>query len=112
MDQRIVQFAGRLREAGVRVSTSETLNAIEGAAALGEISDRAVFRDALRALLVKEHRDIPTFDTLFERFFGSFSPLISSCQPSDPARASDWGISDPDSSDGRARVGASGIISS
>lgn len=66
-----MEFVGSLRRAGVRVSTSESLDAIGGLPLLGGLGDREAVRDSLRALLVKNHGDAPTFDRLFELFFAA-----------------------------------------
>ncbi len=71
MEARLVEFVGSLRRAGVRVSTSESLDAIGGLPLLGELGDREAVRDSLRALLIKNHGDQPTFDRLFDLFFAA-----------------------------------------
>jgi uncharacterized protein with von Willebrand factor type A (vWA) domain len=71
MEGRLVEFVDALRRAGVRVSTSETLDAISGLAALDDVSDRAAVRDSLRAMVIKNRPDQPTFDRLFDLFFSS-----------------------------------------
>lgn len=71
MEARLVEFVGSLRRAGVRVSTSESLDAIGGLPYLGELGDREAVRDSLRALLIKNHGDQPTFDRLFDLFFAA-----------------------------------------
>lgn len=68
MIDRLVEFVRTLRHAGVRVSMAETMDAAE-ALRLTPISDRSIFKRSLQASLIKEHEDLPTFDTLFEQFF-------------------------------------------
>jgi uncharacterized protein with von Willebrand factor type A (vWA) domain len=65
--ERLVQFVDSLREAGVRVSPAETLDAVCAAAAIG--IERPLLRAALAAALVKDHADRDTFDAAFDRFF-------------------------------------------
>ena len=71
MHRKILEFANLLRKSGVRVSVAEALDAYR---ALDELSldDRAVFRDALRAAMVKRSDDVPTYDQLFDLFWSGF----------------------------------------
>jgi len=71
VQKRILEFANLLRKSGVRVSVAESLDAFT---ALDEISirDREVFRDALRATMVKRAMDVPTYDRLFELYWSGF----------------------------------------
>lgn len=73
MDDRLIDFIAALRSAGVRVSVAESADALRAMAAAG-ITDREVFRLALRATLVKEARDREAFDELFPSFFGTGAP--------------------------------------
>ncbi len=68
MQKKILEFTNILRKSGIRVSTSEAIDAF---AALDELSldDREVFRDALRSTMVKRGEEVPTFDELFELFW-------------------------------------------
>lgn len=68
MDKVINRFVWLLRLQDVRVSPAETIDALR---ALGEldISDRAAVKAALAGTLVKDQRDLPIFETTFERFF-------------------------------------------
>lgn len=71
MEKKIVEFANLLRGAGVRVSVAETLDAFR---AIDELSldDRELFRDALRATLVKRSDDVDTYDRLFDLYWSGF----------------------------------------
>ncbi|GAA3530850.1 VWA domain-containing protein [Amycolatopsis ultiminotia] len=69
MQATIHRFARLLRAAGVRVSVSEVVDALAGAAAPGVLAERALLREVLRASLVKDHRDDERFDELFDAFF-------------------------------------------
>lgn len=73
MEQRIIDFIAGLRAAGVRISIAESADAFRAVEALG-VQDRERFRVALRATLVKEGQDVPTFEQLFPLFFGSDAP--------------------------------------
>jgi uncharacterized protein with von Willebrand factor type A (vWA) domain len=73
MEQRIVDFIAGLRAAGVRVSIAESADAFRGVDFLG-VMDKNIFRETLRATLVKDAKDAPMFDTLFPLYFGSGGP--------------------------------------
>jgi len=74
VDERILEFIGDLRRAELRVSTTEALDALQAAAEIG-LADRDGFRTALAATLVKEVRDLPAFDRLFDLFFFDLKAL-------------------------------------
>jgi uncharacterized protein with von Willebrand factor type A (vWA) domain len=73
MDHRIVQFISALRASGVRISLAESADAFHAIEQMG-IQDREQFRISLRATLVKEARDLETFEKLFPVFFHSSQP--------------------------------------
>jgi uncharacterized protein with von Willebrand factor type A (vWA) domain len=73
MDKRIIDFITALRAAGVRVSLAESADAMRAIEAAG-IADKDWFRLALRATLVKEARDVPTFEKLFGEYFATGDP--------------------------------------
>jgi uncharacterized protein with von Willebrand factor type A (vWA) domain len=75
MEGRIIDFAGVLRRNGVRVSTAETLEALQACELLG-LSSREVFKDTLRATMVKRTSDIEAFDELFDVFFSGIGDMI------------------------------------
>src|SRR5437870_1244691 len=68
MDQRILEFIGDLRRAEIRISPSEALDALAASAEVG-LGDRETFKSTLAATLIKEFRDQPTFDRLFNLYF-------------------------------------------
>ncbi|HXH84534.1 MAG TPA: VWA domain-containing protein [Candidatus Tectomicrobia bacterium] len=68
MEGRILEFIGDLRRAEMRISTSEALDALSAAAELG-VADRETFKASLAATLVKEARDLETFERLFNLYF-------------------------------------------
>ena len=71
MQRKILEFTSLLRKSGIRVSTAESIDAF---VALDELSieDREVFKDALRATMVKRGEDVPTYDELFDLFWSGF----------------------------------------
>jgi uncharacterized protein with von Willebrand factor type A (vWA) domain len=74
VDQRILEFIGDLRRAELRVGTTEALDALQAAAEVG-LADRDSFRAALAATLVKEARDLPAFERLFDLYFFDLKAL-------------------------------------
>ncbi|MGD2079274.1 MAG: VWA domain-containing protein [Chloroflexota bacterium] len=73
MDSSVVDFVRGLRAAGVRVSLAESMDAMQAIGTLG-VRDKEIFRQSLRATLVKEAVDFPVFDELFPLYFGSGGP--------------------------------------
>ena len=68
MEERILEFIGDLRRAELRISTSEALDALSASAEVGLV-DRETFKSTLAATLVKEARDLETFDRIFNLYF-------------------------------------------
>jgi uncharacterized protein len=71
VQRKLIDFTNLLRKSGVRVSVAETLDAF---VALDEVSigEREVFKDALRATMVKRGEDIPAFEHLFDLYWSAF----------------------------------------
>ena len=82
MESRILQLIAALRASGVRVSLAESAEAFSAVDLMG-IQDREHFRLSLRATLIKDVKDIPTFEKLFPLFFGSGQPPMMGGNPSD-----------------------------
>lgn len=70
MDTRVVEFVSALRARGVRVSLAESADSLRAIEAIG-VLDRKLFKNALKATLIKELADVPAFEQLFPMFFGS-----------------------------------------
>jgi len=70
MDAVVVRFIRLLKRAGVGISPSETIDALQALSCV-TLTDREAVRMVLRATLVKKLRDIPVFDALFDLFFVS-----------------------------------------
>jgi uncharacterized protein with von Willebrand factor type A (vWA) domain len=64
------RFVRLLRLHGVRVSTAEVIDAMRAVAQPSVLDDRAVLKAALAVSLVKDRRDLATYDLVFDRFFG------------------------------------------
>jgi uncharacterized protein with von Willebrand factor type A (vWA) domain len=62
-----LRFINELRTAGLRISISESMDALRAVAAIGV--ERDMFCEALAACLVKEEEDRFVFDETFARFF-------------------------------------------
>ncbi|MEW6028298.1 MAG: VWA domain-containing protein [Chloroflexota bacterium] len=82
MESRILQLISALRASGVRVSLAESAEAFSAVDLMG-IQDREQFRLSLRATLIKDVKDIPTFEKLFPLFFGSGTPPMMGGNPTD-----------------------------
>ncbi len=68
MDRTLTQFIKALRNADVRISPAETLDAM-GALELVGFHDRAFLKDSLALVLPKTPDEKQTFDTTFDQFF-------------------------------------------
>jgi uncharacterized protein with von Willebrand factor type A (vWA) domain len=79
MDERLEDFAQLLRQNGLRISPSEVADANQASLLVG-FEERAAFRGALRATLVKRGQDAPVFDRLFELYFTGAKDLIDGLQ--------------------------------
>ncbi len=73
MDQRIVEFIRTLRAAGVRISVAENADARNAVDEIG-LYERGAFRSALKTTLIKEQKDVPTFEHFFPLFFHTGAP--------------------------------------
>lgn len=69
MEAGVHRFVRVLRLFGLRVSVSEAMDAMRGAAQPGVLAERETLREALRMTLVKDRRDHALFDELFTAFF-------------------------------------------
>lgn len=69
MEATLHRFVRLLRLGGLRISIPEALDAMRCAGQPGVLTSRAVLRTALRVSLVKDQRDEPIFDEIFEAFF-------------------------------------------
>ncbi len=87
MDERILEFIGDLRRAELRISPSEALDALAATAEVG-LGARDLFKSALASTLVKEARDGPTFERIFNLYFLDLQALGEGLQkalgPEDP----------------------------
>ena len=68
MDAAINRFVCHLKRNGVRISPSESIDAMQALACV-TLADRDTARTVLRSTLIKDAHDITVFDELFELFF-------------------------------------------
>lgn len=73
MERRIAEFIAGLRAAGVRISLAESADAMRAIEQAG-ITDRELFKLAMRASLIKDAKDFETFHELFPLYFGKDAP--------------------------------------
>lgn len=85
-DEVVLELAGVVRRAGVRVSPAESMDAVRAAAEVG-LADREDLRAALAACLVKREEDRPAFDRAFDGVFleRGAAPLGALASEADPA---------------------------
>lgn len=81
MDARLEDFAGLLRQNGLRVSPAELADAARAVLLVG-LEQRELFRSALRSTLVKRGTDAQVFDKLFELYFTGAKDLVEGLQGS------------------------------
>lgn len=92
MESPLLEFISVLRKNRVRISTAETLDAMEVAATVG-YGDRTLLRSALAATLAKSEQEKHIFRDCFDRFFDAFPD--SEQEPVD-SEATDDSASDTD----------------
>ena len=75
MEEKLLEFVNLLRKSGIRVSTSENVEAFQAVRML-HLSDRRIFKSALAATLIKRASDLSAFDNLFEMYFSGLSTIL------------------------------------
>ena len=75
MESKLVDFAGLLRQNGIRVSLAETMDTFRALDVVGLRSAAAV-KDALRATLVKRAVDVPAYNALFDLYFSGAGAIV------------------------------------
>jgi uncharacterized protein with von Willebrand factor type A (vWA) domain len=104
MDQLLTQFIGALRNADIRISTAETLDALTTVELVG-YSDRRLLKDSLALVLPKTLDEKAAFDTCFDQFF-SFGDRAS--RPPTTAALDDEPSSDSAGQAGNGQAGTGG----
>jgi uncharacterized protein with von Willebrand factor type A (vWA) domain len=69
MDKKILEFAGLLRKAGIKISHSEVADCLKALVLTG--LDKSLFYNVLAATLIKDNWDYPIFDKIFHYYFDS-----------------------------------------
>jgi uncharacterized protein with von Willebrand factor type A (vWA) domain len=110
MDTLLTNFIRALRNADVRISTSETLDAFRTAQLVG-YSNRERLKDSLSLVLPKTIDEKAAFDACFERFFSSrnvqpIEPLDSDMGSQDSAGTGQDGSGNGDSESRGTRAAA------
>ena len=75
MDDKIISFVGLLRQNGVRVSFSESMDTFRALDLVG-LGSRGGVKDVLRTTLVKRAVDVPTYDQLFDLYFSGVGEIV------------------------------------
>jgi hypothetical protein len=75
MDDKIVAFCALLRQNGLRISVSETMDAMRALGLVG-LGDRDTVRATLRTTAVKRAVDVEVFERVFDLFFSGMSQVI------------------------------------
>lgn len=75
MQKRMVEFIRALRAAGLRISLAESQDAMFGVDYAG-VKDAAAFKNTMKAALVKNRKDQPTFEYFFPLFFSNSKPPL------------------------------------
>ncbi|MEM9773008.1 MAG: VWA domain-containing protein [Chloroflexota bacterium] len=75
MDNRVIEFVRGLRAAGVRVSLAESREAMQAIQIMG-VRDKSLFRETLRATMIKEVSSYRVFDELFPLYFSADDPPL------------------------------------
>src|SRR5215204_1688904 len=75
MDDKIIEFTHLLRENGLKISSAENMDTFSALGLIG-IRNRQLFKDALRATLVKRVVDISVYDELFDLYFTGLGEIV------------------------------------
>ena len=87
MERAITDFVRTLRNAEIRVSPAETLDAMRALRVTG-YADRALLKSALAATLVKTIEEKSVFDECFERYF-SWQDVAQNAEAHPPSEATE-----------------------
>ncbi len=88
MEGGLHRFVRLLRLHGVRVSTAEAIDAMHAVAVPGVLDQRELLRAALAVCLVKDRRDLATYEMVFDRFFG-LRPVVEDTEEDAHSHAHD-----------------------
>lgn len=85
MEAALARFCALLKTRGVDVGLSQLLDAAAAVDLVG-VQDQDLFREALRATLVKSPYELNPFDEAFEEFFASLARRLSQAYEADAER--------------------------
>lgn len=80
VEERVLDFIGDLREAGIPVTVSESMDACR-AIQVAPLAGTGALREALRTTLVKTESDYEVFDAVFDQFFCGAAALTAGEPP-------------------------------
>lgn len=95
MEARIAEFAEVLRQNGLKIGVSETMDAVTASAMVG-LDDRERFRATLQATLCKRSGDVETFGRAFEFFFSGAAHTLAGIDASLARRIAEEGLLEGD----------------
>lgn len=95
VDSRLVEFAEVLRQNGLKVAVSETLDAAQALKAI-DLSEPEPVRAALRASLCKRASDVDTFDRAFDFFFSGAAKAFAGLDAALARRIEEEGLLEGD----------------
>ncbi|MCC6334205.1 MAG: VWA domain-containing protein [Myxococcales bacterium] len=95
MEARVVELVEVLRQNGLKVSVSETKDAVLALAEVG-VADREATRAVLAATLCKRASDVATFDKAFDFFFSGASKTLENLDASLLDRIQEEGLLEGD----------------
>jgi uncharacterized protein with von Willebrand factor type A (vWA) domain len=75
VDTKLIEFAGLLRQNGIRVSLAETMDTFRALDVVG-LRHRTAVKDVVRATLVKRAVDVPAYDALFDLYFSGVGAIL------------------------------------
>jgi uncharacterized protein with von Willebrand factor type A (vWA) domain len=75
VERKIVEFAGLLRQNGIRVSLAESMDGFRALELVG-LRRRGEVKDTLRTTLVKRAVDVPAYDALFDLYFSGVGEIV------------------------------------
>ena len=91
VDERLLEFVGKLRVAGLQVSVAESMDACE-AVKITPLETIDVFREVLRSTLAKSESDSSVFDAVFDEYFRGTEAMMAETQEEPAEEPAEEGI--------------------
>lgn len=76
IDEKVLSFIDRLRDAGLQVSLAESIDAFEALKVI-PMDNVLPFKVALRSTLIKSDSDFPLFEALFDSYFTGSEAMLA-----------------------------------